>query len=742
MNKPGLDELLEQLEEARDAGRSLAVEDLCADQPELLEPLKQRWERLQQFDDRFGTRRESTADIEEKLSRMPERLEGDRLVMQSELHLQEFHDRGGLADVYRATDGEIAREVAVKLLRFDRQLPANMEDFKRESQIIGRMNHPGIVSIHGAGETIDGRPFYAMPFLDGGNLRSKIASYHREHRSRVVDAEKEFRDLIYRLASACKTIAYAHSRGIVHRDLKSENILLGKYGETLVIDWGCAGKVDRDERFKLFGERTLHLQGVDDSTTSKGLTLRYASPEQLHGAKELGPESDIYSLGGVLYLMLTGQSPLETEPDEQVRKRVLAGQVPPPDSLKAGVPRALAAICSKAMSVDPAERYENALAMADDLERYLSDESVSACRTSLGLQMARIVRRNRTASLLMLATLLVASLLLSAAFAGQSLFARKADASAKQRLRMAATLAANVGGYEINRRIELLEREASSPELKDALLDIEADPANRDGWLPVQNLIYEFRDELVASGVQLESMYLTDATGTQIARAPKTSSVGKNFAFRHYFHGLQQDLDPHSTEYQQNPPAPAKVPVISNAYVSTNRDPTGEFPIKTSFSVPVLLTNEAGQERVIGRLGMSLRINHLAVFDRLAELSLDGVLIETRDYAWGSTNANGIILDRIRNATDDVTIPVNSVLTPNQNTEDQVKDSMPRLDVDALSELMSQANGQSASLISNFYDPSVSRQARDAAVAPLTIPNRTDLSTGWTILFMEAEPAE
>ncbi len=418
MNKPSIDDLLEQLEDAREAGREIDLEKLCAQWPDLLGPLKERWERLLRFEERFGnspsdlsdaTRRESTSEVQSKIADMADKLDGARVIMQTEIHLEAFHDRGGLGEVYRAQDCDLSREIAVKLLRVDRQDTSNKEDFFRESRIIGGMSHPGIVAIHGTGETIDGRPFYTMPFLDGGTLRHKAAQFHRQNSGALVDDHKEFRDLLYRLVAVCKTIAYAHSRGIVHRDLKAENILLGKYGETLVIDWGCASKVDRDERFRVYGERTLQLKGVDGVNSSSGLTLRYASPEQLHGSKLVGPESDIYSLGSILYMLITGKSPLEQEPDEKVRSMVMKGQVPPPDSIKPHVPSALTAICRKAMSVEPSDRYETALQMADDIERYLADAPTSVCKQSWGMRMTRLVRRNRKASLVFLATLLVAS---------------------------------------------------------------------------------------------------------------------------------------------------------------------------------------------------------------------------------------------------------------------------------------------------------------------------------------------
>lgn len=735
-NDSRLEDLLEELEDARDSGAPLQPEDVCADSPELLLALREKWRLLLSFDENFGQEDSSGPQTELDAPKAEQDLVAKLLAFQGELRLTEFHDQGGLADVFRGEDRNLKRAVAVKVLRSDRELPSNASDFRRESQIIGRMNHPGIVSIYTSGETGEGRPFYSMPFLEGGNLRSRIRSFHENYPKRLQDAETDFRDLIYRLISACKTIAYAHSRGIIHRDLKAENILLGRYGETLIIDWGCAEQVDREERFKVYGEGTLRLDDAKLQARTKSLTLRYASPEQLHGNRPVGPESDIYSLGAVLYVTLTGSSPLDRVASEKIRSTVLSGQIPAPDSLKPGIPRALSAICQKAMSLSPADRYPNALSMADDLERYLADEEVSACKSTVGMRMSRIVRRNRSASVILLSTLLVSSLLLTIAFAGQSLFANLAAASARARLQMAASLAASVGGFEIDRRITLLENEAKRAQFVQAMLDIHSHPGEPELWLPAQNMLYAFRDSLTDRGFQLESLFLTDAAGTQVARSPKTNSVGENFAFRHYFHGLDEDLDTREPGYSA--PPPSRRPIVSNAYVSTNRNEAGEYPIKTSFSVPIFGDQQDGEPQVIGRLGMSVRINQLSIFERLESLALDGVLIETKDYTWGTSSAKGIVLDRIHSQTPGTTVPVNSVLEEDADSEKEIQDAMQRLTSGSLDMLDRQLDSsQNAQLLTAFYDPAVAPEQQDAAVANLFIPHRGELDTGWTVLFID-----
>lgn len=748
MTTPDIDYFIERLEAAHESGMRLSVEQVCRDHPDMLEAVRRRWAALRRdaanrADDMF-TRPESSTEIEQKLAALPDNVIGTRLVMQTELHIEEYHDCGGLGEVYQATDESLSRTLAVKLLRYDRQFPANLDDFKREAQIIGLLNHPGIVSIVGWGETFDGRPFYAMPFVDRGNLLVSSAAYHAAHPNRVDDSEKDFRDLIYRLSSVCKTIAYAHSRGIVHRDLKPENIMLGKYGETLVIDWGCATQVSRDARFKIQGEKTLQLKGFNDSTSSGGMTLRYASPEQLHGDKNVGPESDIYSLGAILYRLLSGHSPFENVPNDQVRGQSLAGKLEAVEEGKAGIPKPLAAICRKAMAVSPEGRYETAMAMSDDLERFLSDASVSVCRTGMGTRMVRFIRRNRTASALLLGTLIVASGLLALALAGQSVLAIKANTSARERLQLAATMAANLGGFEIDRRFSLLEHEAQSPPLVSAMLAIDNMPGDRSLWDKPQILMYEFQDVMTQSGVAVDSIFINDARGVQIARAPKSDSIGENFAYRNYFHGQSEDLDPLSPELATAPPAPAPGLVISNAYVGTSQDKTGKYPIKTALSVAIVDIDAQGVKRIVGRLAMSVRVNDLGIFKGLTNLSADACLVEMRDYAWGSGTARGLILEQKISDHETFSVPAklaNSKSSTNGNlSETEIKDAMPRLDADSIEALIELPESRDdVNFISGFLDPQINATAQDAACAIVRLPYRDHVSTGWAVLFYETD---
>jgi serine/threonine protein kinase len=197
-------------------------------------------------------------------------------------------------------------------------------------------------------------------------------------------------------------VAYAHSRGVLHRDLKPGNILLGPYGETLVVDWGMAKVVGRPEEAKSTGEATLRPPSASGSAeTMAGLavgTPGYMSPEQAAGRLDrLGPASDVYSLGATLYSLLTGQAPFSPNQDlDEVIQRVQRGDFPPPRQINRAVAPALEAICLRAMALRPEDRYPSPRALADDLEHWLADEPVSAYREGWHVRSARWSRRHRT----------------------------------------------------------------------------------------------------------------------------------------------------------------------------------------------------------------------------------------------------------------------------------------------------------------------------------------------------------
>ncbi|HEV3416720.1 MAG TPA: protein kinase, partial [Pirellulales bacterium] len=325
--------------------------------------------------------------------------------------------RGGLGEVFVAQDQELHREVVVKQIQMRH---ADEQDsrirFVQEAEITGGLEHPGIVPVYGLGSYADGRPYYAMRFIRGDSLKDAIERFHSTAAKKrsAVDRSLELRGLLGRFIDVCDAIEYAHSRGVLHRDLKPGNIMLGKYGETLVVDWGLAKAVDRPELVSKLGESALKPTTASGSApTQMGSavgTPQFMSPEQASGRlDQLGAASDVYSLGATLYSLLTGKAAFEDTDLGLVLRKVERGEFPRPREINKETPPPLEAICLKAMSLENADRYATPRALADDLEHWLADEPVAAYREPVGERAARWTRRNRAwAQSIAAAVLLVA----------------------------------------------------------------------------------------------------------------------------------------------------------------------------------------------------------------------------------------------------------------------------------------------------------------------------------------------
>jgi tetratricopeptide (TPR) repeat protein/tRNA A-37 threonylcarbamoyl transferase component Bud32 len=312
-----------------------------------------------------------------------------------------FHARGGLGEVHVAQDIELGRPVAFKRIRPDvADEPEYRRRFLREAEITARLEHPGVVPVHGLVHDSSGQPWYAMRFIEGPSLLDAIAQFHEQDARPGRDPGERtlaLRQLLSRFVAVCNTVAYAHSRGIVHRDLKPANVMLGKYGETLVVDWGLAKPVERSAADRAGGEETVRPTGAQGSPdTAAGAligTPGYMSPEQAMGRSEaVGPASDIYSLGATLYCLLTGRPPFA----EGLMDR-LANQddFPRPRQVKRDIPPALEAICLKAMQAKARDRYATALALAQDIEHWLADEPVAAWPDPVRVKARRWMRRHK-----------------------------------------------------------------------------------------------------------------------------------------------------------------------------------------------------------------------------------------------------------------------------------------------------------------------------------------------------------
>ena len=342
------------------------------------------------------------------------------------------HAHGGLGAVFVALDSELHREVALKQI-LDRHAddPSSRQRFLLEAEVTGGLEHPGIVPVYGLGTHADGRPFYAMRFIRGNSLKEAIEQFHgsEESRTELGTRSLELRKLLRRFLDVCNAIEYAHSRGVLHRDIKPGNIIVGKHGETRVVDWGLAkvtGKSDPGS-----GERTLTTSsGGGSSDTLPGSALgtpAYMSPEQAHGDLEnLGPRSDVYSLGSTLYSLLTGKPPVQGDDiGAMLRLPVQEGTIPGPRELDTSIDKSLEAVCQKAMALRPEDRYATPRALAEDIERWMADEPVTAVRDPFIERARRWARQRRTAVATMAAAVLMAIVGLAGMLA--------ADAAARQR---------------------------------------------------------------------------------------------------------------------------------------------------------------------------------------------------------------------------------------------------------------------------------------------------------------------
>jgi serine/threonine-protein kinase len=292
------------------------------------------------------------------------------------------HARGGLGEVSVALDEELRREVAVKELQEQHaDDPESRARFLLEAEVTGRLEHPGIVPVYGLGRREDGRPFYAMRFIRGDTLKTAIEQFHHPGGATGTGQHSlEFRRLLRRFLDACNAIAYAHSRGVLHRDIKPGNIMLGEYGQTLVVDWGLAKLVGRPEANEGNDELTMPALAVSAETAAGRAigTPSYMSPEQAAGRLEqIAPTTDIYSLGATLYCLLTGVAPFGGEGIVPLLHKVRQGDFPKPSQVNPTISPALEAICLKAMALRPEERYQSVTELAEDIENWLADKPVS-----------------------------------------------------------------------------------------------------------------------------------------------------------------------------------------------------------------------------------------------------------------------------------------------------------------------------------------------------------------------------
>ncbi len=335
--------------------------------------------------------------------------------------LSRLHATGGIGRVWVARDPALGRDVALKELRPERSdNSAALARFLREAQVTGQLEHPGVVPIYEVSKGVDATPFYTMRLVRGRTLAEAAEAYHKERAGGSTEA-LGLRRLVSNVVGVCNAIAYAHSRGVLHRDLKPQNVVLGDYGEVIVLDWGLA-KVTGAADDSGGVDTPAPIAAAEADATLAGQVLgtpAYMAPEQAEGRLDLlGPTTDVYGLGAILYQVLTDRPPFPGNDTMTVLRRVVHDAVEPPRSVVAQTPPALDAICRKALAKRPADRYAGAADLAADLERWLADEPVTAWQEPLSLRLRRWGRRHRLfvtsggVALLVAVPILIAGILL------------------------------------------------------------------------------------------------------------------------------------------------------------------------------------------------------------------------------------------------------------------------------------------------------------------------------------------
>ncbi len=279
--------------------------------------------------------------------------------------------RGGMGVVYKARQRTLNRVVALKRIRAGEDAPdEDLKRFQLEAEAAGKLDHPNIVQVYEFGE-VAGERFFSMAYIDGESLAAKVAQ----------DGPIPTRRAARYLKSVAEAVAYAHENGVIHRDLKPANILLDQNDEPHITDFGLAKKLDEDSNLTATGA----VMG----------TPTYMAPEQAEGkTRDIGPLSDVYSLGAVLYCLVVGRPPFQAANMVETMKQVLDEEPVPPRQLNRSIERDLERICLKCLAKEPHRRYLSARALAEDLGRFLSGAPVHARPVSGVARLWRWCRRN------------------------------------------------------------------------------------------------------------------------------------------------------------------------------------------------------------------------------------------------------------------------------------------------------------------------------------------------------------
>ncbi len=713
-----IENLLDQWEEAQEKGSPVSPENLCTEHPELVNDLKKQIDSLDQINRILKPQTEILQSSDG--NGLQEQTLDETFIANIGLTEAQFHAEGALGRVYLALDTELNREVAIKFMQ-KRHMhdQARKERFCLEAEITSRLYHPGVVPVHGIGQTEDKRPFYVMQFVHGETLQKTIDTYYSEaDRWNVHRRNLEFRNLLAHFVTICNTIAYAHNRGVIHRDIKPENVIIGRYGESMVVDWGLAMPVDRDESARASGEKTLFPSGHQVRQRSGhdlgAGTPAYMSPEQASGQSSMTVSSDIYSLGSILYKILCGKSPVDGIEGgiQQIRQKVIDGEWNHPKSISAQCPNALEAVCLKAMHLQASKRYPSALELANEVERFLADEKVQAYQESPLETPLRFFRQHRRmAQITAISIVLLLAVFLGSAFR-LGIAARESQAVNETLLKSAAKLTAVTVQMEMDGRWFLLEKEASNPRLIEHLNTNQGTLHDQSRVL-FSDLITAIRDRAKLDEVEAESWFICNSAGVQLARHPSGSSIGQTYAHRDYFHGNGIDLQSGKT---------GSPPHIVSEYLSVPYASSSDGALKVALTCPIYSQTEGPSGRqFLGVLGMSIKLGDFEVLTgNLADGQIAVLANFGSDHFEGQAST-GLFLHHPR-------------LSSSFNQEGE--NALPRLAAGLLKELKASPRGL---YLRNYMDPASRNPSKGqwtAAFERVHLRNQSEWEEdrGWVVI--------
>ncbi|HRX78755.1 MAG TPA: serine/threonine-protein kinase, partial [Pirellulaceae bacterium] len=383
-----LDDVLAAYAELEATGERVDHEAFIARYPDMAEELRAFFDGNELLDMLVHP----TTGLEDGSNRLTEMFTGSLL---GRFELRREHARGGLGKVWKAHDPLLRREVALKEIREEQaQNPIARHRFLREAQITGQLEHPNIVPVHELGrDSKDDRLFYTMRFVQGDTLREVIESHHRKYGRR---APMSCRRLLNKFVNICEAMAYAHARGVVHRDLKPQNVAIGEFGEVVVMDWGLAKIGDKDDESARTVGISSDAKGQQTVAGHAMGTPAYMAPEQAAGrSKEISSRTAVYGLGAIVFDVLTGSAPHRGPTTDAILQAILNRETPSARERLPTVPRQLEAICGKAMAKQGSDRYGSARDLALDIQHWLDDEPISVCPETLLRRAGRWQRRHR-----------------------------------------------------------------------------------------------------------------------------------------------------------------------------------------------------------------------------------------------------------------------------------------------------------------------------------------------------------